>query len=312
MILTCPNCSCKFKVGLAVFGRDGRNVKCSSCKETWFQEPSLEDVTEEIAEEAIPKDVFEPEEVEIAEAAEAEVSEEEFVQNSQDRVDDFKSDQGRKLAYYVAGGLFLIILAFLLLISSPMLKAHPSTQSFYKLFGIGMDLPDMLSIMFEGVKAEREGSAITASGRIVNLSRRKWALPMIEVVVFRPIVDAEGKQNEEIIAQWVEKPPEPSVESEMEVPFSFSRHVSFGEKMHNEDSHEEKADDGHGLEEVEGDHKDVYMVRVHFILMPQQEVDEEPEDEEEAHEAEEHEDAAHDETDAHDAPEKHDTHETGH
>ncbi len=320
MIVTCPNCYCQFKVGLAVFGREGRNVRCSACRGTWWQEPTLEDVVEEIVEE-IPQDVSEPDEVEETDEldeAEEEVLEEAFVRNSQERVEGYKLEQGQKLAYYIAAGLFFVILLYLLLVSSSMLKAHPSMQSFYRLFGISIDLPDTMSIMFESVKAEREGTAVTASGRIVNLSSKEWALPMIEVVVFRPVIDIEGDSSEEVIAQWVEKPPEPTLDAEMEIPFSFSRHVSLSKIMH--DSEPSEADDGHGdtsahgLEEAKGEHKDMYMVRVHFVVKPRLEVEEEAEDKEVVHEAEEHKEAAADESD-HGVKDSHDTvstHDTGH
>jgi predicted Zn finger-like uncharacterized protein len=286
MIVTCPNCYSKFKVGLAVFGRDGRNVKCSACKETWWQEPTLEDVTEEILSE-IPQDVFESEEIEIMEAAEAEITEEEFIERNRERVEEFETDQGRRFAYYVAAVVFVVILIYLLLISSPMLKAHPSTQSFYKLFGISIELPDTHSIMFEGVKAERDGTSVTASGRIVNLSQKEWVLPMIEVVVFRPVVDAEGGANEEIIASWVEEPPESTVDAEKEVLFSYSRYISFGEKMQISDVSGDAKVHGdtsaQGLAEVSDD-KDMYMVRVHFVVKPNLGIDDESEGKEDSSE----------------------------
>lgn len=310
MIVTCPNCYCRFKVSLAVFGRDGRNVKCSACRETWWQEPTLEDVTEEILEDA-PQDAFESEEVELLEAAESEISEEEFAQRIQESTDEFNSAQGRNFAYFIAAGVFLVILMYLLLISTSMLKAHPSTQSFYKLFGIHAELPDTLSIMFESVKAERDGASVTASGRIVNLSRKEWVLPMIEVVVFRPVVDAEGGAHEEIIAQWVEKPPEPTVAAEMEIPFSFSRYISFGEKVHDDVSHEGEAKDAYSGDHEIGDalvsdDKNMYMVRVHFVINPQLVAEEKSEEKEELSGTDEHENAGNSDGD-HGAKGSHDT-----
>ncbi len=276
MIFTCPNCNCKFKVSLAVFGREGRNVKCSSCKETWWQEPTLEHVTEDVVED-VQQGVFESDDiVDIAEAAEEdEISEEEFLQRSQERVEEYNMEQGRKLAHYIAGGLFLFILAILLLFSSHVLKSYPSMQGFYKFFGIRMELPDTLSIMFEGIKAEREGTSVTVSGRIVNLSLREWKLPMIEVVVFRPVVNESGNAGEEVLAKWVEAPPEPFISAEKDLPFSYTRHVSFGEKVGDLDAVDEE--------------KDMVMVRVHFVVStgdegePQEESQEKSVAEETAH-----------------------------
>jgi predicted Zn finger-like uncharacterized protein len=299
MIVTCPNCCCQFKVSTAVFGREGRNVKCSACQEIWWQEPTLEDVTEEIVENP-PQDIFKSEQDEdvLEEDLDDEdllddVTEEEFALNMQERVDEYRSMEGVLIANYMAGGLFVLLLLLLWLMSSSILKSYPSMHGFYRFIGAGLEVPDTMSVMFEGVKAEREGALVTASGRIVNLSRKEWTLPMIEVVVFRPIVDDKGEGAEEIIAQWVEKPPVHDIEAEKEVPFSYSRHVSLDKSVVSHSPHEEEGSDdhgagdahateGHGEDEHGGDtsahglaeekHKseDMYMVRVHFVVMPQQ------------------------------------------
>ena len=185
MILTCPNCYCQFKIGIAVFGREARHVKCTSCGEVWKQDPTLDDYSEEISEElkknpSQKQDIFETEESEIAQTIEDETTTEDFIQGSKTRVEAFERNEGRRLAQYVGGGIFLIILAYLLLVSSSMMQSHPAMQGFYKFFGIHMKLPDTWSLMFEDVKAERRESSVNVSGRIVNLSSQKWALPMIE------------------------------------------------------------------------------------------------------------------------------------
>jgi predicted Zn finger-like uncharacterized protein len=38
MRLTCPNCSAQYEVPDEVIPEDGREVQCSACEETWFQE----------------------------------------------------------------------------------------------------------------------------------------------------------------------------------------------------------------------------------------------------------------------------------
>jgi predicted Zn finger-like uncharacterized protein len=42
MIVSCPECSSKFRIASEALGDKGRKVRCSSCKHTWFQEPELE------------------------------------------------------------------------------------------------------------------------------------------------------------------------------------------------------------------------------------------------------------------------------
>lgn len=42
MIVSCPECSSKFRIASDALGDSGRKVRCSSCRHTWFQEPDLE------------------------------------------------------------------------------------------------------------------------------------------------------------------------------------------------------------------------------------------------------------------------------
>jgi predicted Zn finger-like uncharacterized protein len=39
MVITCPNCSTRFKIDPAAIGEKGRMVRCSACKHRWFVEP---------------------------------------------------------------------------------------------------------------------------------------------------------------------------------------------------------------------------------------------------------------------------------
>ena len=57
MILTCPSCSTKFSVDIALFRKEGVEVRCGACKHTWVQLP-IED--EKLFEDDEPKTV-EPE-----------------------------------------------------------------------------------------------------------------------------------------------------------------------------------------------------------------------------------------------------------
>ncbi len=63
MRLTCPNCGAQYAVDPAVIPQDGRDVQCSSCGNTWFQQPpelALEE-EEPAAEEMLPRRPPDPE-----------------------------------------------------------------------------------------------------------------------------------------------------------------------------------------------------------------------------------------------------------
>lgn len=54
MRLICPNCGAKYEVDAAVIPEQGRDVQCSNCGHTWFQQPEHKDLetAEELADEA--------------------------------------------------------------------------------------------------------------------------------------------------------------------------------------------------------------------------------------------------------------------
>lgn len=63
MRLTCPSCGAQYEVPNDVIPDEGRDVQCSNCGKTWFQEKTTEDSPETLAAEAAaPKDaVWHPE-----------------------------------------------------------------------------------------------------------------------------------------------------------------------------------------------------------------------------------------------------------
>ncbi|WP_179379091.1 zinc-ribbon domain-containing protein [Jannaschia marina] len=66
MRITCPNCNAQYEVGDELIPADGRDVQCSNCGTTWFQEGRARDVTavEERAVRRPTREVPEPEEAE--------------------------------------------------------------------------------------------------------------------------------------------------------------------------------------------------------------------------------------------------------
>ncbi len=52
MIISCPACGTRYVVPETAIGGDGRTVRCAKCKHSWFQEPDLLDLTEQV--ETVP------------------------------------------------------------------------------------------------------------------------------------------------------------------------------------------------------------------------------------------------------------------
>lgn len=271
MIVTCPNCNCQFKVSADVFGSEGRMVRCSACKNEWLHEPSLEGVVEELA-QTVSEEIIDDDEQDFLEDdyeeendddAHLEIYEEDIARNTQERLKKFEARRVQEaVSYYIAAGFFFIILIYLLMASTSIMKSYPSMQGFYKFFGIHMDLPSSMSLAFEGVKAEQEGDIVTVSGRIVNLSRSEWKLPMIEVVVFKPVISAEGHVSDELLAKWLESPPEKALSPELETKFVYKHSVHVQKKVH--DKHNDDKDP-HGSD-GKGKHEEMVMARVRFVV----------------------------------------------
>lgn len=335
MILTCPNCNSQFKVTLATFGTEGRNVKCSACKETWFHDPEDNDSVEveqgalddqqepDVVDEpevAALDDVNEPEadpleEVddfsEAIEAIENSMSEDEIQEKRQLFKKAYADKEGRILAYVSAGVVFVLILLYLLINSTSIMNSNPGMQGFYKFFGINMVLPDIDTLAFEGVKAERDGDVIIASGRIVNLSTKEWPVPMIEITVLRP-PEHEGGEKE-VLGQWIVSPPESALGSEKELHFEYMQyieehkaeeadagpHTKAEEHEDKDAAHEEekRGEDIQGEQALdrEAEHEDesLVFVRVRFVIVPTNgDVNSSHEEERSNEGGEEHEEAA--------------------
>ena len=64
MRLICPNCGAQYEVDDAVIPDNGRDVQCSNCGHTWFQQPAHldADLAEELGEDFTPPEIPEDEE----------------------------------------------------------------------------------------------------------------------------------------------------------------------------------------------------------------------------------------------------------
>ncbi len=263
MILTCPQCASRFLTPARAIGAKGRKVKCSSCAETWFQEPDEETLSEIQEQEDETASVIEPEDESPALESEVEVEEvtepepeaaiedasvediPEGVKPAQEEALDFefverKSIFARALLFFRgepialkqrAGGygaaavLFVLTVFVFSVFQAPLVKAWPASAGFYKVFGIQSKLSGQ-GLIFDDLMAEIEGDEIKISGQVVNLYKKPQDMPPVLITVH-----AEGQK---VLERWFVTLPQGRVESEQIIPFSLayvSKHLKDAEAL---------------------------------------------------------------------------------
>lgn len=253
MILTCPNCYSQYKIGLAVMGNRGRDVRCSACGEVWHEDDHVVERVEN------PVDNNSEDETEFMSTQDI-LDIPESIMPTHDDSDNLGKgslNSDKNISYAIAAAIFLCILTYLLLSSTSMMRSYPSMQGFYALFGIEMALPDSGKVTFVNIKAAYHEGIVKVSGDIVNLTSDQQALHMLEITI------DEGADHN--IAQWYAVPPKLILDGEETITFNTEQHLELGSGQADEEQEEpnEKTSDH------ETDHSDsVQHASVRFVLKP--------------------------------------------
>lgn len=196
MILTCPNCYSQFDVDDELIGADGRKVRCTTCKETWFQE-KIEDV-----EGVIEKDDSISDEIEgVAEeniddiindisSIINDIEDEDAAQNSRiivkkpAPIPSPSNDQvkNKKMSAVLSVVIFALIFTILLNFAQPIMRAYPPAQAFYALVGVDMDIAGA-GLVFADSRAEYNSETIHVFGTISNITTNEKTIPIIEALL---------------------------------------------------------------------------------------------------------------------------------
>ncbi len=213
MIVTCPNCNCQFKLDIALLGENGRDVRCSVCKETWYQELDEELLKKFHEEQAVEEfesvienvaaDIDEKfEEIKERVEVEQELSVSKFVKDSRDV----------KLSYAIAACFFLCIFTYLLLNNQAIINNNPAMNGFYSLFGISVPVPGK-GLIFDQIAAEDNGETLRVAGKITNLMSEPNNIPFLKAT----LTDHEDNP----IKEWYVRPPKEYLEPEETAEFDF-------------------------------------------------------------------------------------------
>ncbi len=229
MILTCPNCSSQFKVSLEVLGNKGRNVRCSACGETWFEDSYLSELDKDASDndseifesynnnEKQNSEIFDNNDIEKIDIPDA-VKPQEDSGYITDRLVFNKnhnngSDTCKKTSYFISAIVFIVILAYLLFFSSSIMQSSPYMQAFYSILGIRMEVPTSDKVTFANLQASEDKGVIKVSGDIINLTDDIQVLKMLEI----SLKGGDGSEDNKI--KWYAAPPKAILGAEESIKF---------------------------------------------------------------------------------------------
>ncbi len=269
MILTCPNCNSQFKVSIEALGNKGRSVRCSACGETWFEDSHLKELDENIDEDN--SDIFEVDFDDVEEQAEEQVFEEIEIPDAikpqgesgsvaNNHIPNNKSNVERKTAYAISAVTFIIILIYLLLFSTSIMRSNPAMQAFYGLFGISMEIPTSDKVTFANLQANEHEGVIKVSGDIINLTEDMQTLRMLEISL--------NEDSDEEKIKWFATPPKIILEAEESVKFSSEYKLDKSQKSNHAEGSKANGHDAVNIDDHASGSASKQFIRVRFVLKP--------------------------------------------
>lgn len=217
MILTCPQCATRYFLSAQTLGPEGRRVKCTSCKEVWFQIPDPDEVIN-------PADIdMVGPEVEDEDEGRSKIRIEEIPNSVKPKPEDHAAPESgmlpeemRRMAggYGVGAAVFAFILVLLLSMHQPIVRAWPESVAFYNMFGMKTELPGT-GLVFDQVAARAlptpQGEEVSLKGSVINLTRESKNIPMIQA----DLRDDKGA----ILDSWIVALTQAMVDAEATLPF---------------------------------------------------------------------------------------------
>ncbi|MGH1397888.1 MAG: zinc-ribbon domain-containing protein [Alphaproteobacteria bacterium] len=214
MILTCPNCEKSFSLPAQALAPEGKRVKCSACDSQWFQMPDADELIAEL-EESVAQDGVLEAEAEVEAARPVEDIPEAVKPRAEGTVkaktpSKEKKPMGVKAVVALAAGIVVLAVMPIFVFKGALMAAWPKSIGFYSAVGV-VDGAAHEGLIFDQIRAEREGEKVIITGQVINLTAKDAVLPMIAIAL-------EGAEHE-VLAKWYVDAPQASLEAEGVLPF---------------------------------------------------------------------------------------------
>lgn len=179
MILSCPNCSTRYRADAAAIGSGGRKVRCASCSHVWAAEP----------EPAAELPVIEP-----APDAEPKQPHRAFRERAEQR----RKQASRAAAGGAWGGLAVAVAGALvaaILFRADVVNLFPQASSAYAMVGLDANPYGMTIEDFSVARHDAEGHpSVVIEGVVRNVDRHVRSAPALRAA----LLDGESQ----ILLEW--------------------------------------------------------------------------------------------------------------
>lgn len=224
MILTCPDCATRFKIKPEALGPNGRTVRCSQCKATWFvaAEPdALELIETETQQDIVRQDEAVPAPDTKAPASPAPESKagpgsetasrtaepsepapgpHTLIRERKERARVRRRLIGVGMIWVVTLGLLALMALAAFLFRAQIVKVFPGTAPVYKALGLEANVLGLEIYDIQTKFGTNDGTPVLfVNGRIKNFATSKRDVDMIRL-------SFKNKAGERI-ASWVIEPP---------------------------------------------------------------------------------------------------------
>ena len=152
MILTCPQCSTCFQLSAEILSPEGKRVRCSSCKESWFQMPDRDELEEGRDEGQVPLEDIPDGVKPISEGSQVPA----LTEQEGDVGGALNSRRGLIGAFVAALLFFTLIFSGLLVMKNTVIGVWPESYVFYKALG-AMDHVPGQGLIFDRLSAKLDG-----------------------------------------------------------------------------------------------------------------------------------------------------------